>query len=394
MQGRWAVNSRTAGVSLPALVGVLSLALAALLFARPAAAVEATGLYRVTLPVPDRSQQARDAAFVQALGQVLVKVSGDSRIGARPAVQAALKHPASYVQQFAYQQDQAQPQAGSRSGPSGTPTQAQSQAAAGLTLQVRFDPVAIDGLLSSNKLPLWGRERPLVILWVGVNRDNGQRFILGSESDMPHPAATKAVEHAARSRGLPIFLPLMDLQDQNAVRFADLSGGFMGAVTKASVRYGANAVLAGVVQPSAGQWRGNWYLRFRGRTQQWSSAGTSESAALAAGIDGAADRLASVLAVSGGTGSGQQPLFVRVDGVGSIAAFARIEHMLTGLTPIRSARLVSADGNAVVFRVTPRGQASDVARNLGLVNWLQPRQAGTSAQPGTTGQTLYFQYQP
>lgn len=394
MQGRWAVNSRMTGRSRQTLVWLLACVVLALLFARPAAAVEATGLYRVTLPVADRSPQARDVAFVQALGQVLVKVSGDSQIGAQPAVQAALGHPADYVQQFAYQQAQTQTQPGPQSH---LPPRTQGQrqpAGASLTLQIRFDPVAIDRLLTANNLPLWGRERPLVILWVGVSRGNGQRFILGSQSDLPHAGAIKALEQAARARGLPVVLPLMDLQDQNAVHFADLSGGFMGVVAKASARYGANAMLAGAVQPVGGRWRGRWHLRFRGQAQQWNSGGASEAQALADGIGAAADRLAAMLAVSGGTGSGQQALFVRIDGVTGIGAFARLEHLLTGLTPIQSYRLVSADGNAVVFRVRPRGRASDVARNLGLVNWLQPRQSAAVAQSGAIGQTLYFQYQP
>ncbi len=389
MQGPPAVNSSMTGLRVPVLLILLLTGFAAVLFARPAAAVEATGLYRVTLPVADRDPQTRDAAFQQALGEVLIKVSGSSQIVSQPPVQEALKNPANYVQQFAYHE--AQPAAAS----AGAATATSGSAPAGLDLQVRFDPVAIDHLLSSNGLSLWGRERPLVILWIGVSRGNGQRFILGSESDSPHPAATKAVEQAAQARGLPIFLPLMDLQDQGAVNFSDLNGGFLGPVIQASTRYDANAVLAGAVRPSAGQWRGQWQLAFRDQRQQWTSSGASEAQALAGGIGGAADRLASMLAVSGAPGGGQQAVFVQFDGVQHVAAFARIEHLLDKLTPIKSAQLVSADGGQLVFKVVPRGQADDVARNLGLVNWLQSMQTGAaSTQGGGAGQTLYFRYNP
>lgn len=387
MQGRSAVNSSMTGLQAPVLVILLLIGFASALFARPAAAVEATGLYRVTLPVADRSQGVRDAAFQQALEQVLVKVSGDSRIGSQPPAQQALKNPANYVQQFAYHEKQG------AAAVAGTAANG-AASSGGLDLQVRFDPVAIDRLLTSSNLPLWGRERPLVILWVGVSRGNGQRFILGSESDSPHPNATKAVEQAAQARGLPIFLPLMDLQDQGAVNFSDLGGGFMGPILKASTRYDANAVLAGVVRPVDGQWSGQWQLEFNNQTQQWSSSGASEAQALAAAISGAADRLAASLAVSGAPGAAQQALFVQVDGVHEVAAFARIEHLLGKLTPVKSAQLVSADGGGLVFRVVPRGQAGDVARNLGLVNWLQAMQTGAAAQTSGAGQTLYFRYNP
>ncbi|MEJ2480102.1 MAG: DUF2066 domain-containing protein [Acidihalobacter sp.] len=369
------------GLRVPVLLILLLTGFAAVLFARPAAAVEATGLYRVTLPVADRNPQTRDSAFQQALGQVLIKVSGSSQIVTQPPVQEALKNPANYVQQFAYHE--AQPAATSAGSATG------GSASAGLELQVRFDPVAIDRLLSSNGLPLWGRERPLVILWIGVSRGNGQRFILGSESDSPHPAVSQAVKHAAQARGLPIFLPLMDLQDQGAVNFSDLNGGFLGPVLQASARYDANAVLAGAVRPNAGQWRGQWQLAFRNQRQQWTSSGATQAQALAGGISGAADRLASMLAVSGAPGGGRQAVFVQFDGVQHVAAFARIEHLLGKLTPVKSAQLVSADGGQLVFKVVPRGQASDVARNLGLINWLQSMQTGAaSAQGGGAGQTL------
>lgn len=388
MQGRPAVNSSKTGLRIPVVLILLLSGFVAALCVRPAAAVEATGLYRVTLPVADRSPDTRDAAFQQALGQVLIKVSGNSQIVTQPPVLEALKNPANYVQQFAYRETQpaAAPAAAKTSGAS----------APALKLQVRFDPVAIDHLLSSNGLPLWGRERPLVILWIGVSRGNGQRFILGSESDSPHPGASKAVEQAAQARGLPIFLPLMDLQDQSAVSFSDLSGGFMGPVQQASARYDANAVLAGAVRPSGGQWHGQWQLAFRKQRQQWSSSGTSEAQALAGGISGAADRLAAMLAVSGLPGGGQQQaVFVQIDGVQHVTAFARIEHLLDKLAPIKSAQLVSADGGELVFRVVPRGQADDVARNLGLLNWLQAMQTGAAAtSTGSASQTLYFRYNP
>lgn len=384
MQGRSAAYlSSMTGLRALALVALTFLVGAGGLFAKPAAAVEATGLYRVTLPVADRSPEARDAAFVQAFTQVLVKVSGSSGIADQAPIQQALKNPAAYVQQFAYLQPAAQ-------GASGA---ASADTAAGLDLQVRFDPVAIDRLLTSNGLPLWGRERPLVIFWLGVSRGNGQRFILGSDGDSSHPQARQAAEQAAQARGLPIFLPLMDLQDQGAVSFSDLGGGFMGPVRQASARYEANAILAGVVRPAGGQWSGRWQLAFRSQTQQWTSSGASEAEALAGGINGAADRLASMLAVSGSAATGQA-LFVQVDGVHDAATFARIEHLLGKLTPIRTAQLVSVDGGQAVFRVVPRGQAGDVARNLGLVSWLQALQSSGAATATDGGQTLYFRYNP
>lgn len=374
MQGRSAVNSSIAGLLAQAL---FLLVICAVLAMRPAAAVETIGLYRVSLPVADRSLEARDAGFRQALAQVLVKVSGDSRITSQPPIQRALRQPASYVRQFAYRQ------------PPATDT-----AQSALTLQVRFDPIAIDRLLRNGKLPLWGRERPLVILWIGVDPGNGQRFILGSQSDSPHAQVLQAVKQAARARGLPVVLPLMDLRDRGAVSFSDLSGGFVQPVLKASARYEANAVLIGTVRMRGGRWQGRWQLVFRDRRQQWTTVGSSAARAMAGGIGGGADRLASRLAVSE-SGASSQAVFVQVEGVKSVAAFARIEHLFDGLAPIKTAQLVSADEGRLVFRVVPRGRAGEVVRNLGLVNWLQVLHSGAVQGSSVgSGQTLYLRYTP
>ncbi|WP_197495698.1 DUF2066 domain-containing protein [Acidihalobacter yilgarnensis] len=350
-----------------ALVVCLLSALAPVL---PAWALQVGGLYQATVPVADRSEGARLAAFQQALAQVLVKMTGNAAVAASPSLAPALQQPAQYIQQYAYQQ---QP---------GTP----ASAATSLQLRVDFDPPAIDSLLRAAQLPLWGRERPLVVMWVGVDGDRNDRFIVGSDGDQPHPGARGALQQAADTRGLPVLFPLLDLQDQAAVHFSDLDGGFMDSIVTASARYEANAVVAGVVRPSAGsQWRGQWWLAFRGRTDHWSTQGASRDTVLAAGVDGVADRLAASLAVSGTAQPNQagDRVDVEISGVGQVAVYARIEHLLGHLAPIASARVVAVAGDTVTFSVVPRGSASDVARNLALVGWLAPETPPVPTPPST-----------
>lgn len=339
----------------------------------PAAAVQVDGLYRATVPVTDRSEAVRATAFQQALSQVLVKVTGDAAAASSPALATALQQPSQYIQQYGYRQSTSSP---------GTPV--------ALQLQVRFDPPAIDQLLSAAQLPLWGRERPLVVMWVGVDPAGAGRYIVAGDGDPAHADARGALQQAADARGLPVLFPLLDLQDQGAVRFSDLDGGFMDTVVAASARYEGNAVVAGVVRPSVGgQWRGQWWLVFRHQTDHWVTQGAGRDAALAAGVDGVADRLAALLAVGGGMQASQMAdgaMRVEIAGVTQVSAYARIDHLLTRLAPIASAQMVAASGDRVTFSVTPRGSVDDVARNLALVSWLMPMPAPSpsvsSAVPG------------
>lgn len=360
------------------LLGLAGMLSALLLLAPTADAVQVEGLYRTTVPVADRSATALAAAFTQAFTQVLIKVTGNTGVAANPALAAALQQPAQYIQQYAYQQPAAPPAGTATAPPGSTP---------GLSLSVSFDPPSVDTLLQTANLPLWGQERPLVVMWVGVDQ-SGARFIVGSDGDPQNSGARIALQQAADARGLPVLFPLLDLQDQGAVSFADLDGGFMDTVIAASARYEANAEVAGVVRRApTGQWLGQWWLAFRGRTDHWTTLNPDLDTALASGVGGVADRLAGLLAVTGQSvpGAPAGPVRVAIAGVGKVKDYARIEGMLEHLAPISAARLVKVTGDQLVFDVVPRGNPEDVARNLALVSWLTPEPApATPVEPVPT----------
>src|SRR5258706_15949695 len=62
-------------------------------------------------------------------------------------------------------------------------------------------------------------------------------------------AVRKELLAVADERGLPVTLPLLDVQDLRAVTFADVWGGFEDRVAAASARYRADALLIGRVRP-------------------------------------------------------------------------------------------------------------------------------------------------
>ena len=87
----------------PALPRRILIALFALLcWAVPALA---GGLYAGQVPVASQADEERVGALRAALAQVVVKVSGDSAIVARPEVAKAIASADKYVQQYQYTQD-------------------------------------------------------------------------------------------------------------------------------------------------------------------------------------------------------------------------------------------------------------------------------------------------
>lgn len=95
------------------------------------ALVQAAGLYTGTAPVNSQSDEERAGALRTALGQVVVKLSGDPGVLSRPDVAQAIARADRYMLQYSYQ-----PNAG------GTGT-----AGARFTLVVQFDRSGVDALL-------------------------------------------------------------------------------------------------------------------------------------------------------------------------------------------------------------------------------------------------------
>jgi hypothetical protein len=92
----------------------------------------AGGLYTGQVPVVSQSDADRTEALRSALGEVVVRVSGDKGVLARPDIAKAVADAERYVQQFSYQQE--------------VVTEA-GQPQVRLTLVAHFDRDAVDRLL-------------------------------------------------------------------------------------------------------------------------------------------------------------------------------------------------------------------------------------------------------
>ena len=183
--------------------------------------VEVTDLYVAKVPVSSQSNNERNKALKKAMRLVLVKVGGQESVtqvseSARKVFNKALKNYKSYMAQYRYERVDNK-----------------------ILLAVTFDEAKINELFLQANLPLWGRLRPQILLWI-VEEQGLTRNVLSDSSISQLPAFAKQF---SKYRGLPLMMPLMDLTDLTQINTAELWGRFSQQVQLASQRYLAEAIV-------------------------------------------------------------------------------------------------------------------------------------------------------
>ena len=323
----------------------------ALLVTAPAfAAVEVRNLYEAEIAVADKDRKTRTESFRLALLQVAVKVSGSRGAAANPVIVEAVESPDRFVQQFRYRS--IAPLAGEAKSP-------ESQA---FELWVQFDAPAVDALIREAGMPVWGRVRPSVLVLAAIEFA-GARTLLSS--DDPQGWA-EFVQRAAAGRGVPLVLPLMDLEDRSRLRASDVWAGFEDNVRHAARRYQSEGLLLGrVYEQVPNNWQARWWLLLEDGRHEWLDQGESLDAVLLAGVQEIADLLASRFGGFAGTtvASGVE---VKVTGIRSLRDYARTLQYLDSLDEVSRVDVTKVKSGSVSFRVDARGGRETVRQVVAL----------------------------
>ena len=204
-------------------------------------------LYTVQQPVDDQSESNRQQAARQALLEVLSRVTGLGTIPRNQPINSALARPDRFYSEYVFvRSDQASSQDGS----------------AALALEVRFQEQAILELVRTARLPIWWSGRPLSMAWMVVEQD-GQRSLLRDGGQLE---LGQAMYRQARKRGLPVALPLLDLQDNLQVSSGIVWGNFLPTLIRATDRYGINQLIVGRMRAETVDdqtlYSGDWQVAF------------------------------------------------------------------------------------------------------------------------------------
>jgi len=348
---------------------VFTVLAAGLVVSWAAPAAEVAGLYEAEVPVTSQNALERVAASRAALEEVLVKVSGKADVAQLPQLEPLLSQADQWVQRYQYRV--APPGVGATAA---TPTQ---------LLWMSFDRETINQRLYEAGIPVWGINRPSTLLWLAVD-DGGERYLLGGDN---RPDLQAMVNTDARRAGLPLNIPLLDLQDQGSLKAADVWGDFSDVILKASERYQPDAVLAGRVYTVApDKWQSHWTLYHRGSVTTWESGEGLQNVAIAAGISGAAEQFAKRYALELTPGVTNNVLMT-IENVTSLADYARVMRYLQSLDPVAAVQVARLEGDKLSLLLKVRGQTHGLIQTIALGKTLaasQP-QGETVAPEGDTG---------
>ncbi len=318
-----------------------------------ATAARVSDLYAATGVLPADSESPLADAFNEALGKVLVKVTGRRDAAAPDFLVTLFPDPAKVVQQYRREGQE--------------------------TIWARFDRDEIKRVLDGSGQPVWGEDRPVILIWLALDAGRGQRSILPAESEADVlPIRTDealsfdfeqldevrvVVVEAAESRGIPVLLPLVDAEDLSRLSFAELWGDFSDPVMAASERYGADAVLIGRARSAAapGQ-QVRWSLLQGDERIDWQGS-------LADGPNATADWLGGRLATYADSAG---KVRLSVGGVNSLDDYGALTSYLKSIAVVDSFDVSRVNGDHIEFVVTVRGDSDRLMRAIRSGRMLQP----------------------
>ena len=292
----------------------------------------------VQVPVADRSAEARAGAFAEALDQVLIRLTGDRQVEGRSALASVRRDPSRWVQQFSYEGIDSD---------------------AALALSVRFAIPVLMRQLEQAAVPVWTTVRPDTLFWLVVQRGAAGEIMSAASTD---PAVQSLIQ-AARARGLPVALPLMDAEDQGRIQAADIRGHFDNVLQRAAARYAAPFSVAAVLYPGATP-RIRWRLMYQGRPEESGEINaTTEAAALTALVDAVTARIASRYIVRPGT---PVPYRLKVSGVGSLDDWQGVTGHAGQLAGVSDLNVASLAGSELLLDLRFTGKADQLRALMSL----------------------------
>ena len=300
-------------------------------------------LYEAEVAWSEDDADARETAFRKALHQVLVKVTGRRHVPDTSQSEPIVQSAQGLVQQYQIRTAEAR---------SGDATVHEP------SLWVRFDDAAVDRLVRAAGLPVWSRTRPSILAWVAAGIDGTLRAV-GSEGT---EIVAEILRRATESRGVPLMLPLFDLEDQTQAGSPELWVEAGEQIRAASERYQAGAILVGRIDSEV-LWESKWLLLLPDAVERWEGVGAGLELLVDEGVQEAVDSLAARYS-SIAPRTEPSAIVASISGVHDFMGYARTLRYLESLDEIESIEVLAAVSGRLRLKLKLR---TDVTGLRGLL---------------------------
>jgi hypothetical protein len=381
-------------------IAVLTALALSLVFTLSVHAAQVENLYSASVTVDERGPATRGDAFAKALEQVLIKVVGSRQVLEQSGALQGLSAAESMTLTFSYRDNPeyakalAEREARERDSvdADGEPVSKrpdnvgegdeisgslpveesiegkaipEDPLPAPYLFDVQFATSAVNKLLNSYEVPLWGATRPSILLWV-IAEQEGERRLLGA-ADEPELAG---LVRGAKTRALPMFLPVADLVDINSVDLGELWGLYPESVSEASARYTPDAVVLIKIEQREELKSVQWLFDFRGLPivgeNTLSSGDPGNDALWQPFFDQVGSLLASRYAIRQTESVDTGIHYVSVTGLRSFEDYAGLQKYLSSSPNIDSLTLTSMQGAQVDYEIKLKGEWSQFVEYLAL----------------------------
>jgi hypothetical protein len=244
-------------------------------------AAAADDLYRAQTVVTGQGEPNRIIGFASCLEDVLVKVSGASKLAGDPRLAAYKSSAGDFVRAYRYHDQM-----------SGTPTRdEQGTRDRPYDLIVDFDEKKIDGLLGAIGIAPWLSHRPSLAVFIAM--EQGPRKYIVTADAGQSAAPREALLAASARRGMTIVLPDVAALAKSGINAAELVAVPSSALAARAAEQGGELALVGRLKWDDHElgWATEWQMEWQGRPHRWQFRGVTFDEAFRRAIGGAAQIL-------------------------------------------------------------------------------------------------------
>lgn len=270
-----------------------------------------------------------------ALKQVLIKVSGNSDIGAINETKLLLRKSQTMLSQYGYRNIK------------GTEY-----------FSAVFDQRKINQALQEMQQPVWGDTRPTTLIWLIHHNALVSEQTIIQNNDV---SLSDALQKTQVNRGIGVQFPLMDLDDNLALSVSDVRGRFYDSLANASARYSRKQfVVAELIPLSSGKWRLKWQLVRADKSSKQQNVLINEnfiaekSTAIQKMVNTLADYYAGQYAIFKNKGE-KLTQTLHIKGVDTLAELAKLNTLFTNLYAIDSYYISTVEGDNMRIEVKING---------------------------------------